>query len=321
MNEQLKEEMKSEVKKLFDEESKKAENKLKKLSAYGGIITPVVVAVLGIIFTLNNSIQEKRNRDNAMATQLMAERERAETDFRQLMFEPLIAQILNESSPLDKRMTTFKLFQNNFNDLFNSRALFDALADTAQKLIDKCDLVTGPRIMRELISLARETNESQGLLLGVNGSHLIIDSVWQGLTVDTFFIEEKDESRIFIKEPDTLHSIIIIIDSVKHDYIKVKIEFPKENLKLNNGKEIKVSYFDSPLTDNILLPDGDRIAVVLVDLWEVEDPLYCRIDTSTAPKKAKIKIIHFPAGYVTAGYRPSINRVNDLINEAKEHSH
>ena len=33
------------------------------------------------------------------------------------------------------------------------------------------------------------------------------------------------------------------------------------------------------------------------------------------PDSATIRIIHFPADFVTIGYRPSIRRVNELIDK------
>ena len=77
-----------------------------------------------------------------------------------------------------------------------------------------------------------------------------------------------------------------------------------DNIPINNGKSFKVSYFNSPLCDNFTMPDGDRIAIILKELK----------GEKKMPDTAIIDIIHFPGDYVTAGARPSVDRVNKLID-------
>ena len=60
----------------------------------------------------------------------------------------------------------------------------------------------------------------------------------------------------------------IHIKSITEDHIDMTmtitfIDFKKKNttvIKTNKGKPFSVSYFDSPFTDNSLMPDGDRIS-------------------------------------------------------------
>src|SRR5260370_38706287 len=102
-----------------------------------------------------------------MATELMASREKSETDFRQNMFTNLIAQILSHKSSLRDRYASFELFQNNFNDLFNSRSLYDVLwfasleqlHDTrGKKSVTPEDSAEARSVMLQLVLLARYTN-------------------------------------------------------------------------------------------------------------------------------------------------------------------
>jgi hypothetical protein len=121
---------------LANKQSEEQDYSKKSFVVWSQIIATLSIALVGGLFTLSNSKQQEENRISQMneqeknnkvmmATQLISNREKSETDFRQTMFLPLIQQILNEKLPLKKRMNVFELFENNFNDLFNSRSLYD----------------------------------------------------------------------------------------------------------------------------------------------------------------------------------------------------
>lgn len=275
------------------------------LAVWSQIGATALIGIAGIVFTISNSFNESSRQQNEMATQLMSSREKSETDFRQNIFKPLIDQVFNHSLPLETRFYEFELFQNNFNDLFNSRSLYDVLWDEAQKksTIKNADSVkAGRSIMDKLIKLAKYTNAQQELLI----SHEIHDTI---LTInDTFSPSFNDGNG-----DETIQLKLLMIDTSefkKDVVITLRIECNEKNHKedrriihINNGNSLSVSYFNSPLSDNFLMPDGDRIAVILEDVKSRD--------------KAFIRIVHFPADYVTVGYRPSLSRVNELI-EKKE---
>ena len=59
------------------------------------IITPVVIALVGGLFTWRNEVQQEKNRSSQMVVQLMADREKSETEFRRDIFMPLIDKIID----------------------------------------------------------------------------------------------------------------------------------------------------------------------------------------------------------------------------------
>ena len=67
-------------------------------------------------------------------------------------------------------------------------------------------------------------------------------------------------------------------------------------------RKFEVSYFDTPLTDNILLPDKHRFAITLKETNMKADP-----------HEATLNVFEFPADYVTTGYRPSISEANKML--------
>lgn len=318
LKEKIPDELHAKIAELANRQTEEQDYSKKSFVVWSQIIATLSIALVGGLFTLSNSNQQEKNRNSQMdeqekngkvmmATQLMSNREKSETDFRQAMFLPLINQVLNNKLPLEKRFTVFQIFQNNFNDLFNSRALFDVLDEAAkQKMKVSIDSASGSEIHDRLISLARKTNQDQELLIG--GDQFIKDSLIQGVSFITIIGSKHGTNEA--------HNIKITVDSVTEEYVKARVILnpgTEETIILNNGNSIKISYFDSPLTDNILLPDKHRVALTLENTFQ-ENGQY----------KAKLKIIHFPAEFITTGYRPSVNFVKDMLNDPvtnKNHIH
>ena len=289
------------------------------LKTWSQTIATLFLGVVGLIFTSSNSNQQEANRKMMSAIQLMSEREKSETDFRREMFQPMINQILSDTLRLKKRMAIFRVFQNNFHDLFNSRALYDVLDDTIRQLSDttlKTDL------LKNIKSLAHKTNEDEMLLIG--GDNIIIDSFEEGATERKTFAEINTEEEHHwwhfweSDDDDKPHQFKIKLDTVNRDSDFVKIILtlypePNDSIILNNGEAFKVKYYDSPLTDNILLPDKHRIAVVLDKIYSV--------GSAENKNMAKLRIIHFPGDFITTGYRPSMTATHNMINEKPGHHH
>jgi hypothetical protein len=270
------------------------------------------VGLVGIYFTNSNSQQQEQNRISQMTTQLMSNREQSETEFRRNIFQPLIDKILCDTIPLTKRLIIFQVFQNNFNDLFNSRSLFDVLDDNAQSMIaseDSLTKLTGEYVHHKLISLAKRTSQAQQQAIGDEQSYEAL--LQEGNDFDTTLFRNRDaEESERGKTKKNKYEIHILLEKIEQDNIQIRMAI-RENLTrwniLNNGQPFEVSYFDLPFTDNLLLPDKDRISVILENIiHEPNDTL----------KIAKLKIIHFPGDLITTGYRPSISTAKKLLQTA-----
>lgn len=290
--------------------NKQAEEKdfsKKKSTVWAQIIATLSIAVVGGYFTISSSNEQEKNRNLQMseqaknnkvmmATQLMSQREKSETDFRQTMFLPLIQQILNDKLPLRKRMDVFELFENNFNDLFNSSSLYDVLWEKAEK-------EKNAMIKNKLIRLARYTDAKQELQINKMEYRKSLCRLPGQDTIDYTFEDRGGGERVRIH-----------LDSIDENYILLTMTITCTDsdqkcrtIKINNGNRFHVSYFDTPLSSNFIMPDGDRIAIILEE-----------IDLRRQPASARLDIVHFPADYVTVGYRPSIERVNDFLESKHE---
>jgi len=265
-----------------------------------------LIGLAGILFTIVNSRNETRRQASDTATQLLANREKSETDFRQQIFQPLIDKVLNDDLSIEKRYAVFEIFQNNFNDLFNSRSLYDVLWNTAQSNIRNNKDSAGAKVIQgKLIALARYTNAQQE---GLIAQSVFDTTVSYGSNVVCRFDSLSGHEMVSLK--------ILTMDTgdLKKDIgVTMTINCLEEKtpclIRINNGAPFRISYFNSPLSSNFLMPDGDRIAVILENIKK---------GNGSTTDSAFIRIVHFPADFVTVGYRPSITRVNQLIDGKKE---
>lgn len=281
------------------------------------ILATLSITVVGGIFTITNYNNQEKNRDTSMAIQLMANRENSETDFRRNMFQPMIDRIMDDKMPVKKRLETFRVFQNNFHDLFNSRAIYDVLDEAIQN--DNATNATKRKLLNDLIGLARQTNQNEELLIGGNDSTI---NLAVGDTTLLYFRESDHHEHktghgshsTDCTDENTPHKVWIKIENIEPNISSVGIRLTlfdcERKMEMNNGEPFHVQYYDSPLTDNILLPDKHRVAVVLKDIYPHADS-----EDKSAPLKAKLKVIHFPADFITTGYRPSLSSVNKLLEK------
>lgn len=262
----------------------------------GAVGATLFLGVVGLVFTYVVDAQQEKNRSNQMAVQFMSQREQSEIDFRQKMFGVLVTELLDPKIGVRERVTRLKLFQHNFHDIFNGRALFDVLEKDASNLPkrERDDLI------HDLVSLAKEVTVAQELLVGST------PQIFKKKEGDIFFVplnklaegnHENGENRTHSNGGG--HVISIKLLKVKALSIKIEVIIDDDT---DRKLEFEVSFFDAPLTDNTLLPDKHRFAVTLKET-----------NMKAQPYEATLSVFEFPADYVTTGYRPSIKEANKMF--------
>jgi len=258
----------------------------------------VVIGAVGLFVNLSFQNQQEQSRRAQTATQIMSQREQSEMDFRGKMFVALVAKLLNHSAPLDERLATLSLFQDNFHDTFNGRAFFDVLAKEARRKHD-------PAALQDLSTLAHRISQIQESVIASNG----------GFQAETEWIKEKTTVPVDLGAHDEEdhhaghaeaeegrhigHSVTLTLLQVKgDDTIEVSLQTGHSGEAENEPFE--VSRYDTPFTDNLLLRDGDRVAVLLKGIRAKEH-------------QAKLKLVHFPADYILTGYRPSLGQLGRML--------
>ena len=270
----------------------------------------IFLGVVGLAFTTVQNAQQNQDRKmqdyNRMAltaTQLMSQREQSETQFRQEMFQSVIDKLFNQLVPVRERVTVFEVFQHNFHDIFNARAFYDLLERDARKLCPR-GCAEQDSIIHDLVSLAREVSEAQELLVATTPQVIRLavgDSVMVHVFEGNSILGEEQghegEEGVNGQEQKGVHEILVKLTEVREHDVKVSIDIDPENA-LFGEREFRVSYFDAPLTDNTLLPDGHRIAIVLRQIHG---------------RRATLSVLEFRADYVPTGYRPAIKGTHELI--------
>ncbi len=262
------------------------------------VVATIFLGVVGLVFTYVIDVQQEENRKNQMAVQIMSQREQSEIDFRQKMFGVLVAELLDSEVDVRERVTRLKLFQHNFHDIFNGRALFDVLEAEARNLPKKDQ----DEVIKELVSLAKEVTEAQELLVGAK-PEISRKKVGDSFTVHLGKPQKRNyehgENHTLSNEGE--HEISIKLIKVKAHAIEVEVIIDAEK---GRKREFEVSYFDEPLTDNTLLPDRHRFAITLKET-----------NMKVDPHEATLSVFEFPADYVTTGYRPSIREANRMFRK------
>lgn len=262
------------------------------------------IGLVGVLFTLLTTHQQAENRRTMMAVQLMSEREQAETGFRSEMFQTMLQGLLGpETAAPPERLTILRLFQHNFHNMFNGRALFDVLEKDSIKLhVDDRE-----KFIKDLTSLAREIGGLQeNLIESLTNKRfktftLLVNA---DTTIDISQRGDKDD------KDGEHHRLWIRLDSVMKNRARVFVDFdfhaPTDTAPPPDTVTFWVEYFDVPFTDNTLLMDGHRIAFILK---------YANIEVH--PHQAMFKVVEFPADYILSGYRPSVRHVGELFGEIK----
>ncbi len=275
------------------------------------VAATVFLGAVGLIFTVIQNNQQEQNRKDQfvlqqrdqkaqLGLQIISQRELSEMDFRQKMFEVLVAELLDREVHVRERVTRLQLFQHNFHDIFNGRALFDGLEKEVMTLPSQEER---DDIIHDLVSLAKEVTQAQELLVGAK---LNIREIIEGKsTIINLKLDpdshEHSEEQAHSEEPKTSHKIKIKLVKVRARSVEVRVTINYETAEARTI-QFEVSYFDAPLTDNTLLPDKHRFSITLKDT-----------DINEHPHKATLNVFEFPADFVTTGYRPTITEVNKLL--------
>ena len=91
------------------------------------------------------------------------------------------------------------------------------------------------------------------------------------------------------------------LDTLTSDSVHVRLAFYGPEFERDSAdaqKRFWISFSDSPFSDNTILPDRHRLAFVL---------------KSADSSGAVLKVIEFPAGYIIAGYRPSLDQLDPIL--------
>jgi hypothetical protein len=294
--------------------------------------TPIAIigaAIAGAVIA--NRVQTEiststlRSQRQISGTTLLSEREKAESQLRASMFGSLIEPIIGSPKggliPLDREQLLVELLALNFHEHFEMKPLFQRVDARLAAMRDK----SAQERRAALRSIARRIidrqtamfqKEEDGGRSDKQKAHVysltIVEEPKEQDEKQQRYLEmlKKGGSKVYqvgdliddLATPDQRHRFTMVISQAdwdKQEFIAEVYESPS----MSNGPNadqahttrypIGLTWFDFPLTDNTLFPDGNRFSVVLYNVLE-RDPL----------RNMTLKFIVFPRNYFTPRERP-----------------
>jgi hypothetical protein len=224
------------------------------LAPMGAILTAISVAIIGFYGTrILNKKQELDARNKAF-TELISQREQAETEMRKDMFAQIVGSVLKpEKSSHDLTVLNMELLAYNFHESLNLKPLFSYVERHLDPTSDK-------QYLERLEKVAKDVTQKQLLVLEEAGQKF-------DRTVDLNALQSSPGGIVL--EPGDL-----ALDGIQRRFelIVMRADFARHRLELqlqmitDNDTEtilFTVGFYDFPMIDNTRLSADQRCAVVL----------------------------------------------------------
>lgn len=295
-----------------------------------------IVKLLPVIATVLVALVADHYKASLTASTLLSEREKADSQLRSEMFAKLVDPISGAKTgsdvSLEREQLLAELLSLNFHEHIGLKPLLshvdarlaresvdidEAKAEAARFARQSFRSVARTVISRQTAMLTRSSGEAskndgaqiQKLDIGMPklNSDFAAKLKREKAQVETF------GQPIVVANPLGTHRLYLTVSQPNWDretfHVDVSIYSIRsgEEVELAN-RDFELSWFDFPLTDNTLLADGTRFAIVLDQIYDThgrfsdgkpEQP------TSDAARRAKMSIVWFPRDYIAARERPT----------------
>jgi hypothetical protein len=243
------------------------------LAPVGGLLTAIAVASLGMMGSRTLERQQSSEAKLRLYSELMTRREESEATLRKEMFQSIIGSFFdaNGTATLDTRLLKMELLAHNFHEALNLVPLFEHM----QREIDKS--TASPNDKRfyasRLGDLAREVTRKQMIVLESSGRRhdwtvLISDSLAAGSVseqLDDYEVELdgiRRRFRVTLSRADTARREL---------RVGLEIETPEQPGVQSNAVgryavDFDVGFYSTPMIDNTMLSNDQRVALVLSDM-------------------------------------------------------
>ena len=257
-----------------------------------------------------NSYQSKLT-----GTTILSQREQSETQLRASMFASLIDPIAGArqggSVPADREQLLVELLALNFHEHFELKPLMvHADERLAAKQVEGMTAEQAQAARESLRSIVRRVTTQQIASLIRENSSKEVQS--QGCSIYLLSIRTEAggnppggacqvymtfEEVVRVESPDKKYSLNVVAANPdwENDTFNMSVNLmtntpPEEQKYQDLAYNFVLTWYDLPLTDNTLLPDGNRFAFTLGAVMK--------------GKEAILRLIWFPKDYITPRERP-----------------
>jgi len=264
------------------------------LQPMGGLLTAVSVGLVGIVGSQVIERQQTKSTDARLYSELMSQREQAESNLRKDMLVSVIQSYLApDAGSISARLLHLELLAYNFHDSLNLKPLF---LDLARQLHAR----NGPddeQDLKRLRRVARDIADRQRFALELRG-----DSFRR--TVDLAELEGAGRAGVAL-DPATVTvdaatnevSLRALLVDRATQQLLLRLEVTptsSQNAAEVTRAEFEVSTFDFPMIDSTRLANGQRCAVML---------------SAFGAQSAELTTVCFPGEYASLKDRPYYDEV------------
>lgn len=194
----------------------------------GSFLAAAIVALLGILG--NQALEKRHARDLQMRlyTELMSQREQAESSLRKDMFKSIIETFMKPATvTLEEKVLNLELLAYNFHESLNLKPLFLHL----QRLMDRhpesiaADSSEIEDCRRRLIKVAREITGKQ---------MLILKGVGKSFDREVEFYDDAGNAQF----PVRLDTVTLELDSIRRHFCIEVFEFDQETREIEIEVEV-----------------------------------------------------------------------------------
>jgi hypothetical protein len=296
-----------------------------------------IVKLLPVIATVLVALLADQYKASLTASTLLSEREKADSQLRSEMFSKLVDPISGARSgsdvSLEREQLLAELLSLNFHEHIGLKPLLSHVdARLAREAVDKDQAKAAvARVARQSFrSVARTVTSRQTAMLtrssgeGSKDGGAQIQKLDIGLPNNNLaFVERLKREKaqienfgkpIIVDNPSGTHRLYLTVSQPNWDNETFHVDVSIYSIKSTGEEELanrdfELSWFDFPLTDNTLLADGTRFAIILDQVYDVNDGRYSDLKmeqaTGDASRRVKTSIVWFPRDYIAARERPT----------------
>lgn len=278
----------------------KQKDKWDKLQAIGGIISPLVIVLIGYFINDTLKTNEEINSNNRLYTDLMARREEAESNIRKDMFVNIMNSLLKKETKKDlsEDLANLELLAFNFHEEIHLKPLF--LHVMMKVMNSDNDEITKNKYKKRIESAANYVKSKQRQVLEAHG-------VKKDITVNLDSVKKIYEVTLELNKIKRSISLSVSKVGSAGDELGIILFIKKYNSVDSDSAfgdikpvQFRLDKYNFPMIDNTFLSEDQRCAVVLNHINK---------------SRAQLEIILFPGKYASLKDRSDIL---DLIDRMKK---
>jgi hypothetical protein len=312
------------------------------------LVTPLTVALVGIIGSQYLTAREQKETEFRFYSELMSQREEADSRLRQEMFNSVLNNFLSPAEsrllgaptpnskpglpnpdsilgrPADQSVLNLELLAYNFHESLDLAPLFKEV----------CSQISGSRLTKEerdrlrsrVDDVVRKVKEKQISAIEESGVKLDGTIYFESLKEEQGQVTEGGE--VIKSEPEAgadkaaaqdLKSVsveVMKIDRLSRE-LMVRMIVHRNARSNPDGDDtssktdvvLRIGLFDFPMLNNVRLPGGNRCAVVLREF---------DLDSQGRNGSAEITFVYFPASRASLKDRPYYDELTKYLQSRRE---